>query len=238
MLPCRDRPMVASGGRSAAATATPSELVLRGSLARGGPLRAKMCTSSLYCSARGRHPAVWRMRTAAEKDIVRKPEPVLRLRRYWQDATLSWPAPARLCCQSFSLLTPSRRAGLRSGEPMPIAGGNLGAPKLAPPLPLQRPRVPGPCRAFSGEELRITDRIRRLPTARTSLHQLHCLKTHKLRLSVFALFCLRHYSEPIGTALGCARAVSCYGSFGHGSKRGSTFAVGRKSMCQPWKVSA
>jgi hypothetical protein len=99
-----------------------------GSLARGGPLRAKMCTSSLYCSARGRHPAVWRMRTAAEKDIVRKPEPVLRLRRYWQDATLSWPAPARLCCQSFSLLTPSRRAGLRSGEPMPIAGGNLGAP--------------------------------------------------------------------------------------------------------------
>jgi hypothetical protein len=142
------------------------------------------------------------------------------------------------CCQSFSLLTPSRRAGLRSGEPMPIAGGNLGAPKLAPPLQLQRPRVPGPCRAFSGEELRITDRIRRLPTARTSLHQLHCLKTHKLRLSVFALFCLRHYSEPIGTALGCARAVSCYGSFGHGSKGGSTFAVGRKSMCQPWKVSA
>jgi hypothetical protein len=64
------------------------------------------------------------------------------------------------------------------------AGGNLDAPKFAPPHQLQGPRFPGFVGGFSGEELRIADMIRPLPTARISLHQLRWIKIHKLRLSV------------------------------------------------------
>jgi DNA-binding transcriptional LysR family regulator len=65
-------------------------------------------------------PAVWRMRSAAEKDIVLKPEPVLRLSSLLmvRDAVLAGAGAALL--PSFSSPTTSRRAGLHIGEPMPV----------------------------------------------------------------------------------------------------------------------
>jgi DNA-binding transcriptional LysR family regulator len=65
-------------------------------------------------------PAVWRMRSAAEKDIVLKPEPALRLSSLLMvlDAVLAGAGAALL--PSFSSPTTSRRAGLHIGEPMPV----------------------------------------------------------------------------------------------------------------------
>lgn len=71
-------------------------------------------------------PALWRMRSAAEKDIVLKPEPVLRLSSLGR----------RRC--GFAAKASRRRRHRRGpacvlGNPRRSAGGNLGAPKLPPP---------------------------------------------------------------------------------------------------------
>jgi len=74
-------------------------------------------------------PAVWRCAPQRKRTSCSNQSRCYAFRRCCWYATLSWPEPARLCCQRFSLSTTSRRVGLHVGEPMPVRRWKSGRSK-------------------------------------------------------------------------------------------------------------